>query len=64
MSSQQIIITVTDDGIKVETQGYSGSSCTDATKALEQALGTVQERQLKPEYYDIPHNVELQENWQ
>jgi hypothetical protein len=29
-----------------------GASCTDATHDLEEALGTVEQREFKPEYYD------------
>lgn len=49
---EQIIIVVSPDGTtKVETKGFQGSTCKDATKALEQALGTVESETLKPEYH-------------
>ena len=36
----QILITVTVSGqTMIETKGYVGSSCTDATKTMEAALG-------------------------
>ena len=41
-------------GVKVEANGFSGASCTDATKAIESALagsGSV-ERVEKPEFFN------------
>ncbi len=37
--------------IQVEAQGYKGSSCVEATRFIEEALGRVQARRKKPEYY-------------
>lgn len=48
----EIIITVALDGsTTVETIGYKGKSCQDASKAIEIALGKKQSETLKPEFY-------------
>lgn len=36
---------------KIETSGFTGSSCQDATRELERALGATQEETLTGEYY-------------
>jgi len=49
---QQIIVTIDAEGNpKIEAAGFTGTSCKTATAPLEQALGTVADRQLKPEYH-------------
>ena len=48
---QEIIIDFFPDGTaKVETFGFEGSACKEATEFLN-ALGQVTDEQLKPEYY-------------
>ena len=37
--------------IHIEAVGFVGSSCKEATKALEEALGTLELFQTKPEYH-------------
>lgn len=47
-----IIITVSNDGnTTVEAKGFSGRTCVNATQEFERALGTVDRRRLKREYY-------------
>lgn len=47
----EIVIDFFPDGsVQVETFGFEGSSCKDATEFLN-ALGTVTDEELKPEYY-------------
>ena len=47
-----IHINIAPDGsLQVDAEGFIGNGCTDATAALEQALGRVTERLRKPEYY-------------
>ena len=41
----------------IQSKGFTGSSCRDATKRLEQALGKVTQEQLTPEFYQ---NEEVQ----
>jgi|tagenome__1003787_1003787.scaffolds.fasta_scaffold16034481_2 hypothetical protein len=36
---------------KIETKGFSGSSCQRASQGLEQALGIRQAEKLTPEFY-------------
>ena len=36
---------------KIETRGYQGSGCRDATRLLEAALGQVVHERSKPEIY-------------
>lgn len=36
---QKITITVTDEGTRYETSGFSGPACLKATEPLKQALG-------------------------
>ena len=50
--SRTIEITVSPDGkTTVQTKGFAGSSCRDATRLLERALGEVSEERLTPEFY-------------
>jgi hypothetical protein len=35
----------------VEAKGFNGVGCTDATKVFEQALGSVEDRKKKPEFF-------------
>jgi hypothetical protein len=37
--------------VQVTTEGFVGSACQDATKALQAALGGQQQEELTPEYY-------------
>ena len=38
-------------GVSVEVDGVKGGKCTDVTKQLEEALGTVSKRDKKPDYF-------------
>ena len=37
--------------IQVEAEGFTGGECLEATRAIEEALGLVKERELKGEFY-------------
>ena len=37
-------------GVNIDAVGYKGSSCEEATKAIEQALGGSAKKKRKPEY--------------
>ncbi len=51
-STKKIEITVTPEGtVSIKTSGFTGSSCRDATRELERALGVTGREQLLPEYY-------------
>ena len=41
-----------DGTVKLEAFGFVGASCTDATKAMQQALGEVEKTSYKPEYFE------------
>ena len=57
-----IEITVTPDGqSRVETKGFSGSDCRQASGFIEQALGQRQQEQLKSEYYETQTQHIVQE---
>ena len=49
----EIEIVVSIDGqVTVEALGVVGASCTDLTRALEEALGSVESRACKVEFYE------------
>ncbi len=49
---KEIEVVIHPDGsVSVEARGYDGTDCEEATRFLEQALGKVQQRKHKPEYY-------------
>lgn len=57
--SQTIEILIAPDGSShVETKGYSGSTCRDASRFLEQALGQPAQETLKPEFYQTSVETE------
>jgi hypothetical protein len=50
--TRTIEITVTPTGeTKVETKGFTGSECREASRFIEQALGQQTSEQLTPEFY-------------
>ncbi|QDU52233.1 DUF2997 domain-containing protein [Gimesia panareensis] len=64
MKTIEIIIS-TDGQSRIETRGFTGSRCRDASRFLEAALGTVSSEQLTAEYHQsIQHqpNQLKQEN--
>jgi hypothetical protein len=51
-TSKTIEITVSPDGAtSIKTTGFTGSSCRDATRDLERALGVSGRESLLPEYF-------------
>jgi hypothetical protein len=51
-STKTIEITVSPEGAtSIKTSGFTGSSCRDATRDLERALGVAGKESLLPEYY-------------
>ena len=49
----EIEIVVSADGIvTVEALGVVGASCLDLTRALEEALGSVESRECKVQFYE------------
>ena len=59
-----IEITISPTGeTKVETKGFSGGECRDASKFVEQALGQRTAEQLTGEFYqEQPVNRELRQS--
>jgi hypothetical protein len=55
--SKLIEVTVSPQGqIRLETHGFEGANCREATKALEQALGLQESEQLKAEFHALLAN--------
>ncbi len=59
-----IEMTVSPTGrIRIEAHGFIGSSCRDATHALERALGQVTGEALTAEFYqELPAETRLRES--
>ncbi len=55
MKTIQLVIDPAGE-IRVETQGFSGASCREASKRLEQALGIVQSDTPTAEMYQNVNN--------
>ena len=55
MKPQELEITIGNDGkVVVHVNGAQGEECIGLTKALEQAVGSVEDRMMKAEYYEQP----------
>ena len=53
MSEKKIEITVSPEGsVSIKTSGFTGSSCRDATRDLERALGVSGREHLLTEFYN------------
>ena len=53
MSEKTITITVSPEGsVSIKTSGFTGSSCKDATRDIERALGVAGRETLLPEFYN------------
>lgn len=60
---QKIEYRIGKDGKIIETVlNASGSSCTNTTQGIEQALGEVSSQELLPQYYEGEENVTTQED--
>ena len=59
---QRIIFRIDQDGnVTEEVQGVTDGTCIDITKKIEDTLGKVNARELKPEYYQ-KQNVTLHQH--
>jgi hypothetical protein len=57
--TRTIEITVSPEGAtSIKTSGFTGSSCKDATRELERALGVAGRESLLPEFYGQVANAE------
>jgi hypothetical protein len=55
MMMKTIEVIVNPQGeVKVETKGFTGGSCREASKALEEALGVKGEERMTAEFYQAP----------
>lgn len=49
---EQIVFEIDPEGrVKIDAVGFEGSDCEEATRAVEQALGTPVDREMKPEAF-------------
>lgn len=59
--SKTIQITISPKGeTKIETAGFSGSSCQDATRELEKALGATVNENMTSEYYTTANEQQVE----
>lgn len=60
---QKIEYRIGKDGKIIETVlNASGSSCTNTTQGIEDALGEITSQELLPEYYESEENLTTQED--
>ena len=61
MARKELEIEITPTGeVKVQVKCVPGQACIEETKFLEEALGTVTDRELTSEYYQQPTT---QDSW-
>lgn len=57
--SHRVKVKITADGkVEVSVEGMTGASCSDATKAVERALGTTTSDKRTSEFYRTAANVQ------
>jgi hypothetical protein len=54
------IIVSTQGQVQIDAVGFKGPDCELATKFLEEALGTIGNKQKKPEYHQSARNTQQQ----
>jgi hypothetical protein len=58
MEMQELEITIDKEGrVQVAVRGVKGEGCLGLTKNIENAVGTVEEREYTAEYYEQPVSV-------
>lgn len=57
------IIVSSNGGIQVQTKGFAGASCREASKFIEDALGTQSSERVTSEFFQT-HSVEQQTHQQ
>ena len=61
MDMQELEITIDKEGkVQVTVRGVHGEGCLALTKNIENAVGTVEEREYTAEYYEQPVTVSNQ----
>ena len=64
-SKERIDVWISPEGaITLDAVGYTGSSCEEATKFLEESLGTVGRKQRTRDYYRRQKNQQQNSNTQ
>jgi hypothetical protein len=62
MEMQELEINISPSGeVKIEVKGAHGDSCLTITRDLENALGQVEDRQYKAEFYE--QNQQNNQQW-
>ena len=51
---ETITVTIHKGNVQIETKGFPGAECREATAAIEKALGGVESERLTPEFYHKP----------
>jgi hypothetical protein len=63
MGVKKMRIRITNDGrTEIRVEGGEGGDCLEFTKAMEHALGAVEQRQLTEDYDQEPEPVYVQES--
>ncbi|MGQ9675536.1 MAG: DUF2997 domain-containing protein [Chloroflexota bacterium] len=58
MAMQEMEIIIDKEGkVTVTTKGIKGPRCLEVSKALEEALGTIEDRGFTSEYYEQPVDI-------
>ena len=64
-SSEHIEVWISPEGaITIDARGFTGSSCEDATRFLEEELGTIGRRQRTRDWYRRNRNQTYNDNHQ
>jgi len=60
----QIIVTFSPNGdTKIDAEGFTGKSCTDATKFLREGLGNALSEERKSEFYHEEEELQRKVNF-
>jgi hypothetical protein len=58
MEMQELDITIDREGrVQVTVRGVKGEGCLAMTRSIENAVGTVEEREYTAEYYEQPVSI-------
>lgn len=64
MEMQELEIVIDPEGkVSLGVKGVKGSQCTDLTRQLEEALGTIEDRAYTGEYYEQPVMIDTEERF-
>ena len=62
---QVIEVVISPDGqTTIETKGFSGTSCRDASRFVEEAIGSRINEQLSPEYFQTKYQEQSNNQFQ